>query len=107
VSGDGVTFVSAACTSSRATARRSAPVTVGGVKGGRPLTYGVRFSLRRFRGLLDDGVVGEIDVTGLVVALVMRHTTTTSPGRRGRRFHADKRGTQEQQNALVDVSPAA
>jgi hypothetical protein len=73
---------------------------VGGVKGGRS-TYGVCYGALSW--LIDDGVVGAIDVTGLGVALVMRYDDDEPGSPWTLILHVDKRGTQEQQNRLADV----
>lgn len=72
---------------------------VGGVKGGRS-TYGVCYGALSW--LIDEGLVGEVAVSGLAVALVMRYDDEPgSPWTLA--LHVDERGSQEQQNAPADV----
>ena len=73
---------------------------VGGAKGGRS-TYGVCYGALSW--LIDEGLVGEVDVSGLAVALVMRYDDDEPGSPWTLALHVDERGSQEQQNALADV----
>jgi len=73
---------------------------IGGVKGGRS-TYGICYGALSWQ--IEEGVVGELDVTGLAVALVVRYDDDEPGSPWSIVLHVDDRGSPEQQDALADV----
>jgi len=73
---------------------------VDGVKGGRS-TYGICYGALSWR--IEDGVVGDVDVTGLCVALVVRYDDDEPGSPWSIVLHVDERGSAEQREALADV----
>ena len=73
---------------------------VDGVKGGRS-TYGVCYGALSWR--IDEGAVGDVDVAGLAVVLVMRYDDDEPGSPWTLVLHVDARGSQAQQTALADV----
>jgi hypothetical protein len=73
---------------------------IGGVPGGRS-TYGVCFGLLTWR--IDDGTVGDVDVSGLNVALVCRYSDDEPGSPWTVELHLDARGSDEQRAALAEL----
>ncbi len=73
---------------------------VGGVMGGRS-TYGICYGALSWR--IEEGAVGEVDVAGLCVALVVRYDDDEPGSPWSIVLHVDDRGSAEQQEALADV----
>jgi hypothetical protein len=73
---------------------------VGGVPGGRS-TYGVCFGLLTWK--IDDGWIGELDVSGLNVALDCRYDDDEPGSPWTVTLHVDARGTDEQRDALAHL----
>jgi hypothetical protein len=73
---------------------------VGGVAGGRS-TYGICFGLLAWR--IEDGFVGDVDVTGLNVALDVRYDDDEPGSPWTVRLHVDARATAAQHEALAAV----
>jgi hypothetical protein len=73
---------------------------VDGVKGGRS-TYGVCYGALSWR--IEEGVVGEVDVTGLCAALIVRYDDNEPGSPWSIVLHVDDRGSTEQREALADV----
>jgi len=73
---------------------------VGGVKGDRS-THGICYGALSWR--IDDGLVGDVDVSGLAVAMVMRYDDDEEGSPWELVLHVDERGTQDQRDALSDV----
>lgn len=73
---------------------------IGGVAGGRS-TYGICFGLLAWR--IDDGRIGDVDVSGLCVALDVRYDDDEPGSPWTITLHLDARGTQEQRDALAEL----
>jgi hypothetical protein len=73
---------------------------VDGVPGGRS-TYGVCFGTLAW--LVEDGLVGDVDVSGLGVALVVRYDDDEPGSPWTILLHVDASGDARQQSALADV----
>jgi len=73
---------------------------VGGVKGGRS-TYGICFGVLSW--LVSDGQAGEIDLTGLAAALVIRYDDDEPGSPWSFVVHVDERGSEEQREALASI----
>jgi hypothetical protein len=73
---------------------------IGGVPGGRS-TYGVCYGVLSWR--IDDGVVGDIDVSGLAAALVVSYDDDEAGSPWTILLHVDARGDAKQQAALAAV----
>ena len=73
---------------------------IDGVKGGRS-TYGLCYGALSWR--IDEGAVGDVDVAGLAVVLVMRYDDDEPGSPWTLVLHVDARGSQAQQTALADV----
>jgi hypothetical protein len=73
---------------------------VGGVKGGRS-TYGICFGVLSW--LVSDGHAGEIDLTGLAAAFVIRYDDDEPGSPWSFVVHVDERGSAEQQTALAAI----
>jgi len=73
---------------------------IDGVKGGRS-TYGICYGALSWR--IEEGVVGEVDVAGLCVALIVRYDDDEPGSPWSIVLHVDDRGSAEQQDALADV----
>jgi uncharacterized protein DUF1326 len=73
---------------------------VGGVPGGRS-TYGICFGLLTWR--IDDGHIGDVDVSGLAVALVCRYDDDEPGSPWTVTLHVDARGTNDQRKALANL----
>jgi hypothetical protein len=73
---------------------------VDGVKGGRS-TYGICFGALCW--WIEEGVVGEVDVTGLCAALIVRYDDDEPGSPWSIVLHVDDRGSAEQRDALADV----
>jgi hypothetical protein len=73
---------------------------VGGVKGGRS-TYGICYGALSWR--IEEGVVGEVDVAGLAVVLVMQYDDDEPGSPWTLVLHVDERGSEAQREALADV----
>jgi len=71
---------------------------VGGVPGGRS-THGVCYGLLTWH--VEDGAVGDVDVSGLAVALVFRYDDDEDGSPWTLTLHIDARGTNEQRDALA------
>jgi hypothetical protein len=72
---------------------------VGGIKGGRS-TYGVCFGVLSW--LIEDGHAGEIDLSGLAAAFVIRYDDDEPGSPWSFVVHVDERGSEEQRE-LIDV----
>ena len=73
---------------------------VDGVRGGRS-TYGICYGALSWR--IEQGVVGEVDVTGLNAALIVRYDDDEPGSPWSIVLHVDERGSAEQREALADV----
>ena len=73
---------------------------VGGVKGGRS-TYGICFGVLSW--LVADGHAGDIDLTGLAAAFVIRYDDDEPGSPWSFVVHVDERGSPEQQTALAAI----
>jgi hypothetical protein len=73
---------------------------VDGVKGGRS-TYGICYGALSWR--IEEGAVGEVDVTGLCAALIVRYDDDEPGSPWSIVLHVDDRGSAKQQEALADV----
>jgi hypothetical protein len=73
---------------------------IGGVPGGRS-TYGVCYGVLSWQ--IDDGVVGDIDVSGLAAALVVSYDDDEAGSPWTILLHVDARGDAKQQAALAAV----
>lgn len=73
---------------------------IDGVKGGRS-TYGICYGALSWR--IEMGVVGDVDVTGLCAALVVRYDDDEPGSPWSVVLHVDDRGSAEQREALADV----
>ena len=73
---------------------------VGGVKGGRS-THGICFGVLSW--LVSDGHAGEIDLTGLAAAFVIRYDDDERGSPWSFVVHVDERGSAEQQTALAAI----
>ncbi len=73
---------------------------VGGVRGGRS-THGICLGVLSW--LIDDGRVGDIDVSGLAAALVYRYSDDEPGSPWTFVLHVDERGDGDQRSALADV----
>jgi len=73
---------------------------VGGVKGGRS-TYGICFGVLSW--LVSDGQAGEIDLTGVAAALVIRYDDDEPGSPWSFVVHVDERGSEEQREALASI----
>lgn len=71
---------------------------IGGVPGGRS-TYGVCFGLLTWR--IEDGRIGDVDVSGLNVALVCRYDDDEPGSPWSVELHVDARGDEAQREALA------
>jgi hypothetical protein len=73
---------------------------VGGVKGGRS-THGICLGVLSWR--IDEGAVGDVDVSGLAAALVVSYDDDEPGSPWTIRLHVDERGDERQRDALRDV----
>ena len=73
---------------------------IGGVPGGRS-TYGVCYGVLSWR--IDEGVVGDTDVSGLAAALVVSYDDDEPGSPWTILLHVDARGDESQQAALASV----
>ena len=73
---------------------------VGGVKGGRS-THGICYGALSWR--IDEGAIGDVDVSGLAVALVMSYSDDEPGSPWTLVLHVDESGSAEQQRALEDL----
>ena len=73
---------------------------VGGIKGGRS-TYGVCFGVLSW--LIEDGHAGEIDLSGLAAAFVIRYDDDEPGSPWSFVVHVDERGSEEQREALASI----
>ena len=73
---------------------------VGGVAGGRS-THGICFGALSWS--IEDGTIGEVDVAGLAVALVMRYSDDEPGSPWTLVLHVDGRATGAQRSALEDL----
>jgi hypothetical protein len=74
--------------------------TIGGAPGGRS-TYGVCYGVLTWR--VDEGSVGDTDVSGLAAALVFRYDDDEEGSPWDLALHVDARGDERQQAALAAV----
>jgi hypothetical protein len=74
--------------------------TIGGVPGGRS-TYGVCFGVLTWQ--IEEGHVGDVDVSGLATALVYRYDDDAEGSPWSLVLHVDERGDQGQRAALERV----
>ena len=77
---------------------------VGGVKGGRS-TYGVCFGVLSW--LVEDGHAGEVDLSGLAAAFVVRYDDDEPGSPWSFVVHVDERGSEEQREALASILTGA
>ena len=77
---------------------------VGGVKGGRS-TYGICFGVLSW--LVEDGHAGEIDLSGLAAAFVIRYDDDEPGSPWSFVVHVDERGSDEQRRALASILTGA
>jgi len=73
---------------------------IDGIKGGRS-THGICYGALSWR--IDEGVVGDVGIAGLAVALVMRYDDDEPGSPWTLVLHVDERGSQAQRDALADV----
>jgi hypothetical protein len=73
---------------------------IGGVKGGRS-THGVCLGVLSW--LVEEGVVDDVDVSGLLAALVCRYDDDEPGSPWSIRLHVDARGDEPQRRALADL----
>ncbi len=73
---------------------------IGGVPGGRS-TYGVCFGVLSWR--IDEGLVGEVDVGGLVTVLVVSYDDDEPGSPWSVVLHVDERADEQQHEALAQV----
>jgi hypothetical protein len=73
---------------------------VGGVQGGRS-THGICYGALSWR--IDEGAIGDVDVSGLAVALVMSYSDDEPGSPWALVLHVDAHGSSEQQRALEDL----
>jgi hypothetical protein len=73
---------------------------VGGVPGGRS-TYGVCYGVLSWR--IDEGRAGDIDLSGLLTALVIRYDDDEEGSPWSVLLHIDARGDERQQEALAQI----
>lgn len=73
---------------------------IGGVRGGRS-THGICFGALAW--LVDDGHAGEVELTGLAAALVIRYDDDEPGSPWSFVVHVDARGNEQQQEALAKI----
>ena len=73
---------------------------VGGVKGGRS-TYGICYGALSWR--IEEGLVGDVDVSGLATAMLVRYDDDEEGSPWTIVLHVDARGSDEQRGALEAV----
>ncbi len=73
---------------------------VGSVKGGRS-TYGICFGVLSW--LVDEGHAGEVDLSGLAAAFVIRYDDDEPGSPWSFVVHVDERGSDEQRQALASI----
>lgn len=73
---------------------------VGGIKGGRS-TYGVCFGVLSW--LVEEGHAGEVDLSGLAAAFIVRYDDDEPGSPWSFVVHVDERGSDEQRRALASI----
>jgi Protein of unknown function (DUF1326) len=73
---------------------------VSGVKGGRS-TYGICFGVLSW--LVEEGHAGDVDLSGLAAAFVIRYDDDEPGSPWSFVVHVDERGTEEQRHALASI----